>query len=125
VRLYLDEDIASKELTSRLAAAGHDVLSPLRGEPDSHCWRHAQEQGATVVTMNAVDFVRLAEATGGHAGLLLVYRENDPTRDMSAASIVAAVARVAESYREGLAGAIAVPPSPSCVGALDCDAWAH
>jgi hypothetical protein len=108
VRLYLDEDVASRELTFRLAAAGHDVLSPLRGEPDSRCWRHAQEQGATVVTMNAVDFARLAEATESHAGLLLVYRENDPTRDMSAASIVAAGDRVAESHREGLAGAIAV-----------------
>jgi len=108
VRLYLDEDIASRELTSRLAAAGHDVVPPLRGEPDSRCWRHAQEQGATVVTMNVVDFVRLAEATEGHSGLLLVYRENDPTRDMSAASVVVAVARVAESYREGLHGTIAV-----------------
>jgi hypothetical protein len=108
VRLYLDEDVASRELTSRLVAAGHDVPSPLRGELDSRCWRHAQEQGATVVTMNAVDFVRLAEATEGHAGLLLVYRENDPTRDMSAAMIVAAVTRVAESYREGLEGAIAL-----------------
>jgi hypothetical protein len=58
--------------------------------------------------MNAVDFVRLAEATDGHAGLLLVCRENDPTRGLSAASIVAAVAREVESYREGLDGAIAV-----------------
>jgi hypothetical protein len=104
VRLYLDEDIASKELTSRLA----DVLSPLRGESDRRCWRHAQEQGAAVVTMNVVDFVRLAEATEGHHGLLLVYRENDAARDMSAASIVAAVARVAEAYRDGLRGGIVV-----------------
>jgi len=60
--------------------------------------------------MNVVDFVRLAEATEGHSGLLLVYRENDPTRDMSAASVVAAVARVAETYRDPfcLKGAIAV-----------------
>jgi hypothetical protein len=108
VRLYLDEDIASTELTSRMAAAGHDVLSPMRGEPDSRCWRHAQEQGAAVVTMNVVDFVRLAEATGGHHGLLIVYRENDEARDMSAASIVAAVARVAETYRDGLRGAVVV-----------------
>ncbi len=108
MRLYLDEDIASKELTSRLAGAGHAVLSPLRGEADSRCWRHAQEQRATVVTMNAVDFVRLAEDTEGHSGLLLVYRENDPTRDMSAAAIVAAVARVAETYREKLEGVVAV-----------------
>jgi len=108
VRLYLDEDIASRELTSRLAAAGHNVLSPLRGEPDSRCWRHAQEQGATVVTMNVVDFVRLAEATASHAGLLLVYRENDPTRDLGAASVVAAVERVGETYPAGMEGVIAV-----------------
>lgn len=88
MRLYLDEDIASRELTSRLATAGHDVLSPLRGESDSRCWQYAQEHGATVVTMNVVDFARLAEATQGHAGLLLVYRENDPTRDMKAAAVV-------------------------------------
>ena len=106
MRLCLDEDIASKELTSRLAAAGHEVVPPMRGEPDSRCWRHAQEQGAAVVTMNVVDFVRLAEATEGHHGLLLVYRENDPTRDMSAASIVAAVARVADTFRDRLRGAI-------------------
>jgi predicted nuclease of predicted toxin-antitoxin system len=108
VRLYLDEDIASRELTSRLTAAGHDVLSPLRGEPDSRCWHYAQEHGATVVTMNVVDFVRLAEAAEDHAGLLLVYRENDPTRDMNAALVVAAVARIAAMYRDGLHGAIAV-----------------
>ena len=108
MRLYLDEDIASKELTSRLIAAGHEVLSPLQGEPDHRCWRHAQEQDAAVVTLNVVDFVRLAEATEGHAGLLLVYRENDPTRDMSAASIAVAVARVADTYRDGLRGAIVV-----------------
>lgn len=108
MRLCLDEDIASEELTSRLAAAGYDVLPPLRGEPDPRCWRHAQEQGAAVVTMNVVDFVRLAEATEGHHGLLLAYRENDLLRDMSAASIVAAVARVAETYRDGLRGAIVV-----------------
>lgn len=108
VRLYLDEDIASKELTSRLAAAGHDVLSPLRGEPDARCWRHAQERGATVVTMNVVDFVRLAEATESQAGLLLVYRENDPTRDLNAASVVAAIARIGETYPDGMEGVIAV-----------------
>lgn len=58
--------------------------------------------------MNVVDFVGLAEATEGHAGLLLVCRGNDPSRDMSAASVVAAVARVAETYRDGLEGAITV-----------------
>ena len=108
MRLYLDEDVASKELAARLSEAGHEVVGPLRGEPDDRCWCHAQKQRATVVTMNAIDLARLAEATKGYAGLLLVYRDNDPTRDMSAAAIVAAVARISETYRDGLEGVIAV-----------------
>lgn len=105
MRLYVDEDIASTELISRLAEAGHEVLSPLRGHSDSRCWRYAQERGAVVLTMNAVDFVTLADE-GAHHGLLLVYRENDPTRDMTAAAITSSVSRVAETYAEGVAGEI-------------------
>jgi len=53
-------------------------------------------------TTNARDFVALA-GTGVHHGLLLVYRENDPTRDMTAKDIAAAVDRVAETYPDGIA----------------------
>ncbi len=106
MRLYLDEDVASRELTARLIAAGHEVLAPLRGEPDGRCWRHAQERRAAVLTMNAVDFARLAEATPGHAGLLLLYRENNPTRDLRAEAIVVAIERISETYPGGADGMI-------------------
>jgi len=106
VRLYLDEDVASRELTRRLVAAGHEVLAPLRGEPDGRCWSHAQARCAAVLTMNAVDFARLAEAMPGHAGLLLLYRENDPTRDLRAEAIVAAIERISETYPGGVDGMI-------------------
>jgi hypothetical protein len=106
VRLYLDEDVASRELTARLIAAGHEILPPLRGEPDARCWRHAQEQRATVLTLNAVDFARLAESTPDHHGLLLVYRENDPTQDLRAEAIVRAVARIGEIYPSGIVSTI-------------------
>lgn len=105
MHLYVDEDTASLQLISRLRAAGHVVIEPLRGMSDARCWRHAQADQAVVLTMNARDFAALA-ATGTHHGLLLVYRENDPTRDMTAKDIAAAVDRVAEIYPEGIADQI-------------------
>jgi hypothetical protein len=108
VRLYLDEDVASRELTARLVSAGHEVLAPLRGEPDGRCWQYAQERGAAVLTMNAVDYGYLAEATADHAGLLLLYRENDPTLDLRAGAIVAAVDRISQTYPDGADGMILV-----------------
>ena len=83
MRIYVDEDTASDQLIAHLRSAGHDVLEPLRGTSDARCWHHALEERAVVLTTNARDFVALA-ATGAHHGLQLVYRENDPTRDMTA-----------------------------------------
>ena len=108
MRLYVDEDIASAELLARLTAAGHEVLAPLRGEPDARCWRYAQEHAAAVITMDAVDFVALAEASASHHGLILGYRRNDPTRDLTIASIAQAIGRVTEVYPDGIADQILV-----------------
>ena len=105
MRLYVDEDTASLQLISRLRAAGHSVIEPLRGTSDVRCWRHAQVKGAVVLTTNARDFAALA-GTGVHNGLLLVYRENDPTRDMTARDIASAIDRVAETYPDGISDQI-------------------
>ena len=100
MRLYVDEDSASLQLIARLRAAGHVVIEPLRGMSDARCWRHAQAERSAVLTTNARDFEALA-ATGPHHGLLLGYRDNDPTRDMTAKDITAAVDRIAETCAEG------------------------
>lgn len=105
MRLYVDEDTASLQLIARLRTAGHVVFEPLRGVSDVRCWRHAQAERAVVITTNARDFAALA-ATGAHRGLLLVYRENDPTRDMTAKDIAAAVDLVVETYPDGIANQI-------------------
>jgi hypothetical protein len=107
VRLYVDEDTASRQLIARLRSAGHDVIQPQRGRSDAHCWQQAQDARAGVLTTNARDFISLA-AIGPHAGLLLVYRENDPTRDMTAKSIATAVDLVVEAYADGIADRIIV-----------------
>ena len=104
--LYLDEDIASKELTSRLTAAGHSVIPVLKGASDEEAWKHAQELLAAVVTLDAKDFIALAEASPRHSGLLIVYREGDPIRDMSMAQIAGAINRVLERHGTDLGGQI-------------------
>ena len=106
MRLYVDEDIASQELIARLADMRHEVLPPSRGEPDARCWLHAQKQAAAVLTINAVDFTRLAGESPSPRGLLLVHRENDPTRDMTIAAVAAAISRVVDVYPEGVQGQI-------------------
>jgi len=102
VRLYLDEDLASKELIARLTTSNHEVVPTLRGAPDQEVWAEAQSRRAAVVTRNAPDFVNLAHETPHHHGLLLVYLDNDPARDMTIAEIALAIDRVSGLASRGL-----------------------
>lgn len=108
MRLCLDENLRSKELRSRLLADGHEVVDPDLGSTDPDVWAFAQRQTAVVLTGNAVDFVRLARDSEHHAGLLLVYRDNDPGRDMSSADIAAAVGNVDAAYSGAIDGQVLV-----------------
>ena len=94
MRLYLDEDLASRELIARLAEGNHEVLPTLRGELDADVWAYAQREKATVVTRNGPDFEALVGTTPAHAGLLVVYLDNDRRRDMTFGEIALAIERV-------------------------------
>ena len=106
MRLYLDEDLGSKELRTRLAAAGHDLVPTLLGESDAEVWVLAQREQAAVVTRNGPDFDTLARDSPGHHGLLVVYLENDRRRDMTFAEIAAAIDRVAATADRGVDGRV-------------------
>ena len=93
MRVYHDEDIASQELANRLSAR-HQLVATIRGASDRRAWEHAQSHDATVITMNSDDFILLAPEATGHHGLLLVYREREDRRSISAAEISVAVDRV-------------------------------
>lgn len=108
MRLCLDENLRSKELRRRLLAAGHELVEPDLGSSDPEVWAVAQAHRAAVLTGNAVDFVPLAEASVEHAGLLLVYRESDRRRDMTAADVVTALGRVEAAYAGVIHGQIVV-----------------
>jgi predicted nuclease of predicted toxin-antitoxin system len=104
LRLLVDENLAGRELTSRLRRSKHQLVELSLGAPDEEVWRAAQAEGATILTLNAKDFIRLAAATRGHSGPLLVFRDNDRLRDMTAMDIAVAVDRFEEAHPEGLVG---------------------
>lgn len=107
--LYLDDCICDRKLAEALRAAGHRVVIPvdfgLRGEDDDVHFNKSREIGAQVVTRNARDFAALISADSTHPGILAVYLDNDPSRDMSIAEIVRAIANI-EGSGLTLAGAL-------------------
>ncbi len=99
MRLYLDDDSASALLTRLLEQEGHDVQCPadvgLSGEDDSVHLTQATRDSRVLLTGNHRDFRNLhnlvVQVRGHHFGILVVRRDNDPKRDLTAAGIVRAV----------------------------------
>ncbi len=103
MKLLVDEDLASRELLSRLETAfPGEVIAPDRNASDEEVWSRAEANHAAILTGNIVDFLALAAQRISHSGLLLVYRQNDPSRDLRAADIVSGVAAVVARYPGGL-----------------------
>ncbi len=98
--LYLDDCAFSHELKRLLIQAGHDVQTPaelrppLTGADDAKHLAHAKAVGRTILTLNPRDFKELHDQDTDHAGILAVYQDNDPTRDMSYRQIVQAMANL-------------------------------
>lgn len=100
LRLYLDECIDSRRLKQMLLAAGHDVQSPgdvippLVGADDPTHLFHAKSDHRVFLTFNAHDFKSLHNQNPDHPGILVVHQDNHPSKDMSYADIVAAIANL-------------------------------
>jgi predicted nuclease of predicted toxin-antitoxin system len=99
MRLYLDDDSAEALLVTLLKQAGHDVQIPadigMIGQYDSIHLAHAVREDRALLTRNHDDFKSLheliVEVHGHYPGLLIVRRDNDPTRDLKPAGIVRAL----------------------------------
>ncbi len=102
MRIYLDEDLASGLLAALLHKAGHDVETPagarLLGRADAVRLACAIRENRVCLSRNYEDFEELhlliAEAQGRHFGIVVVRRENDPTRDLTPKGIVAALRKL-------------------------------
>lgn len=59
--------------------------------------------GRVILTYNSKDFKALHDADPNHAGILAIYQDNDPTRDMTYRQIVQAIGNL-ESMGGPIAG---------------------
>ncbi len=102
MRLYLDDDSASSLLTRLPRTAGHDVQLPAEvgfvGADDAVHLTHAVHENRVLLSRNHRDFENLhnliMETRGHYPGILVVRRDNDPTRDMTPRGTVRAVANL-------------------------------
>jgi hypothetical protein len=99
MRLYLDEDVESRELIRALTKAGHDVNTPLSvqmlGESDVAQLTYAVREDRVCVTANYNDFKELHDLVlqcgGTHPGIFTLRSDNDRRRDMKPGQIVSAI----------------------------------
>jgi hypothetical protein len=102
MKLYLDDDIVAKLLVRLLIQHGHDVEEPvtagLSGSDDPIHLTHAVQSGRVFLSANHDDFRLLQNllmvAGGHHPGILVVRKDNDPRRDLSARGIVNCIAKL-------------------------------
>ncbi len=103
MKLYLDDDVASPVLARLLRNAKQDVQLPVEAgyasARDAIHLAYALQQGRAVLSGNHDDFAALHHlvmaSKGHHAGILIVRKDNDPTRDMTARGIVRAIRNLA------------------------------
>jgi predicted nuclease of predicted toxin-antitoxin system len=105
--LYLDDCSNGDLLDELLRRAGHRVIRPthadvgLEGADDDVHLRYAAANGLTLVTKNPADFLELHKTDQRHPGILAIYQDNDPSRDMSDAEIVKAIANLEGAAQSG------------------------
>jgi Domain of unknown function (DUF5615) len=99
MKLYLDDDSADALLVALLGREGHDVESPAEagmvGQYDSVHLTHAVREDRVLLSRNHDDFENLhdliVQVQGHYPGLMIVRRDNDPSRDLKPAGIVRAI----------------------------------
>lgn len=98
LEIYLDDCAYAKVLVSLLRTAGHRVSTPVDantlGRGDEEHLDYAAQHSLVLLTRDADDFRVLHEANQDHAGILAIYQDNDPSRDMNYAEIVKAIANL-------------------------------
>ena len=115
MRLYLDDNITDRRVVAQLQRMGHVVLLPAAvgyaGVSDAKHLAHAIREDYVLLSQNYQDFLDLHDlilaAGGQHRGLLLLYTEHDPTRDMTPRSIAVAITKL-EAARIPLANQVYV-----------------
>ena len=102
MRLLLDENTSDRRLASRLRALAHDPLLAvdvgLTSSTDPRVFIWAITQAVPVLTRDSDDFTDLHElimaAAGHHSGVLIVYFDDDPRRNLTDRGIANAISKL-------------------------------
>lgn len=90
--LLLDEDSQAKYLVRLLKGAGHNVLTineaDIAGFPDDKVLAYARKYNRILLTRNCDDFQALHQANPNHPGILAIYQDAEPAKNMSYQAIV-------------------------------------
>lgn len=70
---------------------------PLTGADDGLHFAYVRATNQVILTYNAADFLHLHNLLPNHPGILAVYQDNDPSKDMTYADIVRAIANLEDS----------------------------
>ena len=101
MRLLVDEDSQSRTLVRLLVEGGHDVLTVeaagLNAMADREVLGRAIQEQRALLTRNCGDFLDLHGAVPNHHGILTIYQDADPAKNMSYADIVRALGNLAAS----------------------------
>ena len=106
--LYLDDCTNSDLFADLLTQAGHAVVRPgdvgTLGVADDVHFAYAAAHGLVLVTKDPDDFLILHLANPHHPGIFGIFQDNDPTRDMSPADVVAAIQKIEAAIGYPIAG---------------------
>ena len=98
--IYLDDCAFSYRLRTLLLAAGRqvqipaEVEPPLTGAADQAHFAHARATKRVLRKKKPGDFLHRHQQDPNPAGILAVYQDNDPTKDMNYHEIVRAIANL-------------------------------
>ncbi len=94
----MDEDSQARAQLNLLRTDGHDVVATgelgKNGTADSELFELAQSLERVLLTHNTEDFYALHRERPGHRGIVAVYRDADPGKNMNHAQIAAAIRRL-------------------------------
>lgn len=101
MRLLVDEDSQARTLVRLLVEAGHDVLTVeaagLHSMADHEVLGRAIQEQRMLLTRNCSDFLDLHAGMPNHHGILAIYQDADPAKNMSYTDIVRALGNLGAS----------------------------
>lgn len=111
MRILVDEDSQARSQLNVLRSDGHDVVAvgelDKNGTPDPEVFDLARSLDRVLLTHNTEDFHELHRQRPGHRGIMAVYRDADPRKNMNHAEIALAI-RSLETSGVAVAGAFHV-----------------